>query len=288
MKVAEALHKYSSLLRQHGLDEAEIDAKVILCHALDVKLSQVFAEPDRILSSNELSILEELISKRIDRLPVAYIVNRTEFYGMELFVNSRVLIPRPETELLVDEAVKFCNRWFTRHKGQIKIADVGTGSGAIALALAKTIPGSKIYAIDISEDALEIANINAQRHNLNSQIVFSKGDLLQQINDCLDIVIANLPYIPTYDIRLLAKEVSKYEPFEALNGGENGIAVIEDLVKQLPGKIASDGAFLLEIGMNQEEYVQSVIMDYFPGSSINLVKDLTGINRVVAVQIQPF
>jgi release factor glutamine methyltransferase len=288
VKVVEALHKYSSLLRQHGLDEADIDAKVLLCHILKIKSSQLFAEPDRIISANELSSLEDLINQRINRIPVAYIVKHIEFFCMELYVNSSVLIPRPETELLVEEAIELSNIWFKNNKEKIKIADVGTGSGAVALALAKNIPDSKIYAIDKSEVALQVANTNADRHNLSHRIVFVKGYLLQQITDKLDIVVANLPYIPVFEIPLLPKEISEYEPQEALNGGESGITIIAELIKQLPGRIAAGGTFLLEIGINQEEPVQSLVRHYFPDSNINLIKDLAGINRIIKVETKAF
>ncbi|MCX6008388.1 MAG: hypothetical protein NTZ34_14190, partial [Chloroflexi bacterium] len=136
MTADEALRKYTSILKQHGLDEVAEDAKILLCSVLGLSISQLFARPDRALSDEELHRMEGLIGKRIDRVPTAYLVNSRQFYGMDFYVDNRVLIPRPETEVLVEEAIKFGQEWRKKNQGVMNIADVGTGSGAIAVALA--------------------------------------------------------------------------------------------------------------------------------------------------------
>jgi release factor glutamine methyltransferase len=288
VKVIEALNNYSSLLKQHGLDEAEIDAKVLVSYVLKLNSAKLLAESASNISANDLAILDDLIIRRINRTPIAYITSNAEFFDMDLYVNSNVLIPRPETELLVEEAIKICNVWLNSQKRQVTVADVGTGSGAIALALMKNIADCKLYAIDKSQEALKVARINARRHNLDQNIVFIKGDLLDQICKKVDLVVANLPYVPTWEISLLSEEISKYEPLEALNGGEDGLTVITDLIKQLPGRLVQGGAFLLEIGVNQDGPIECLVKQYFPGCRIQLIRDLAGINRVIKVETRAF
>jgi release factor glutamine methyltransferase len=281
----EALRKYTSILKQHGLDEAAEDAKILLCSVLGLSISQLYAQSDRVLSDEELHRMEGLLDKRINRVPTAYLVNSRQFYGMDFYVDNRVLIPRPETEVLVDEAIKFGQEWRKKNQGVMNIADVGTGSGAIAVALAANIPGSIVYATDISEDALSVAAINIQKHDFAGRIKLAKGYLLEQIIEKLQMVVANLPYIKESDLALLPPEISKYEPRAALDGGKNGTAMIQELIKQSAGKIATGGAVLLEIGIGQEEEIIRTATVNLPVAKIELTKDLSGINRVLKIVI---
>lgn len=285
MTAGEALRKYTSILKQHGLDEAAEDAKILLCSVLGLSISQLFAQSDRILSDEELHRMEGLLDKRINRVPTAYLVNSRQFYGMDFYVDNRVLIPRPETEVLVEEAIKFGQEWRKNNQGVMNIADVGTGSGAIAVSLVANIPGSIVYATDISEDALSVAAINIQKHDFAGRIKLAKGYLLEQIIEKLQMVVANLPYIKESDLALLPPEISKYEPRAALDGGKYGIGLVQELIKQSAGKIAAGGAVLLEIGIGQEEEIIRTATVNLPVAKIELTKDLSGINRVLKIVI---
>jgi release factor glutamine methyltransferase len=229
-------------------------------------------------------LLEGLAERRLKREPAAYITQNREFYGLEFLVDSRVLIPRPETELLVEEAVKFGLAWVERHKKAITVVDVGTGSGAIAIALATHVPGSIIHAVDISTAALEVAAINIERHGLKNRVIHTQSDLLQQINCGVDIIAANLPYIPQSGMRLLQPEITEYEPEVALQGGVRGTEVIERLLEQVPAIINQNGAVFLEIGEGQEGEIMPVIGRCLPGCGVTLIKDPAGINRVIKIE----
>jgi release factor glutamine methyltransferase len=284
----EALRKYTSILLQHGLDEAVDEAKVLLCNVLGLSSAQLFAQPDRAVSDEEADRLNGLIEKRISGVPVAYLINYREFYGIGLYIDSRVLIPRSETEVLVEEAIGFHRRWARQHNGVMKIADVGTGSGAIALALAANIPDSLVYAIDISEDALKVAGTNVKNHKLEDRIKLVQGNLLQKISGKVDMIVANLPYIKEAEVPLLPVEISKYEPRQALDGGIPGTEVIRKLIEQSAGRVNEGGVILIEIGMGQEDEISKIIAGALPGAQIKLVKDLAGINRVMKIEMMGF
>ncbi|MCX6001255.1 MAG: peptide chain release factor N(5)-glutamine methyltransferase [Chloroflexi bacterium] len=284
MTAGQWLRKYTSIFQQAGIEEAGDEARVLLCHALKLNKAGLFAQPERIMAADEIALLEGLAERRLRREPAAYIVQNKEFYDLDLFVDPRVLIPRPETEILVEEAVKFGRAWIERNKKTISIADVGTGCGAIAIALALHLPGSLVYAVDISAAALEVAALNIEKYKISDRVIMVQGDLLQQINAGVDIITANLPYIPQNGMRLLQPEIANYEPEEALQGGENGIEVIGRLLEQVPGKINRNGAVFLEIGEGQEEEIIPVISRCLPGPKVTLIKDLAGINRVIKIE----
>lgn len=288
MTAGEALRKYTSFLRQHDIDEAVDDAKILLCNVLDLSVSQLFAQSDRPLSDEEIRRMEELLDKRIKRVPTAYLINSRQFYGMDFYIDNRVLIPRPETEVLVEEAIKFSREWCGRNRRLMKIADVGTGSGVIALALAANILGSIVHAIDISEDALKVAGINIKKHELQDRVRLIKGNLLQQNTEKFDMIVANLPYISELELPLLPDEISRYEPGQALNGGVGGTEIIRELIREAVSLVADDGIVLLEIGMGQEGEIMESVKADLPGAQVSLIKDLSCINRVAKIQIASF
>jgi release factor glutamine methyltransferase len=280
----EWLRKYTSIFQLAGIEAAADETRVLLGHALKLSKSEVFARPESILSGEELVRLAGLADRRLRREPSAYITQNKEFYGLEFLVDSRVLIPRPETELLVEEAVKFGLALVERNKKAITIVDVGTGSGAIAISLATHVPGSIIHAVDISTAALEVAAINIERHGLANRVIPMQSDLLQQINCKVDIIAANLPYIPQSGMRLLQPEIIEYEPEVALQGGVRGTEVIGSLLEQVPAIINQNGAVFLEIGEGQEGEIMPVIVRCLPGCGVTLIKDPAGINRVIKIE----
>lgn len=284
MTAREWLLNYTSIFQKADIGEAADEARVLLCHALKLSRDGIFSQPERIITAEELALLEDLAGRRVRREPSAYILRHKEFYGLDLSIDPRVMIPRPETEILVEEAVNFGRAWIELHKGTMTVVDVGTGSGAIAIAMAVHIPGSRIYAVDISAAALEVAAVNIERHGLKNRVIPTQSDLLQQINDRADIIAANLPYIPQSGMRLLQPEIIKYEPEVALQGGVAGTEVIARLIEQVPAKINPGGAILLEIGQGQEDEIMPVIGRCLPGCPVSLIKDLAGIRRVIIIE----
>ncbi len=285
MTAREWLRKYTLIFQQAGIDEVADEAMVLLCHALKLGKAEIFTQPERSLTGEQLTLLESLTARRLRREPSAYITGQKEFYGLSLYVDPRVLIPRPETEVLVEAAIEFARSWAARNQRRMLVADVGTGSGAIAIALATHIPDSFIYAIDISTGALDVAALNIRRNGLDEKITLKQSNLLEQINQKLDLVVANLPYIPGGELAGLQPEVRLYEPMSALNGGDNGTDFIEAMLAQATDKVAAGGALLLEIGSGQDERLMPVIRNMLPGSEVDLVKDLAGINRCIKIII---
>ena len=283
MTAREWLRKYSSIFQQGGIDEAEDEVVVLLCHALRLGKAQIFAQPERILTGGELTLLEGLTALRLHREPSAYITGHKEFYGIDLFVDPRVLIPRPETEVLAEAAIEFGRSWVALNQRRMLAADIGTGSGAIAIALAAHITEALVYAVDISVDALHVATINVNRHSLYGRIIVEQGDLLEKINQKMDLIVANLPYIKHGELAVLQSEIYLHEPLTALDGGDSGTAVVEALLAQVAGKMAAGGALFFEIGAGQDERLIPIVRDRLPGSDIDLIKDLAGIGRCIRI-----
>lgn len=276
--------KYTSIFNRAGIGDAADEAVVLLCHVLKLNRAAIFARQDRELSGEELGLLENLANRRLKREPSAYILQNREFFGLDLYVDNRVLIPRPETEILVEAAIGFARCWVERNKKTITIADVGTGSGAIAVALALNVPGSLVYAADISPAALEVAAVNITRYGLNGCVSTLQSDLLQQINGGVDIIAANLPYVADDGMMQLQPEIADHEPGLALQGGQRGTEVIGRLLGQVPAKINPGGAVFLEIGDGQEDDIICLIGRSLPQYGFTLVKDLAGIHRVIKIE----
>ena len=284
MTCGQWLRKYTSIFQRAGIEEAADEARVLLGYALKLSKAGIFAGQERILSGEELALLEGLAGRRLKREPSAYILGHKEFYGLDLCVDPRVLIPRPETEALVEAAIGFARSLVDLNKKVITAVDVGTGSGAIAIALALHIPGSMIYAVDISSAALEVAAVNIERFKLGERVITVQGDLLQQINARADIIVANLPYVSQGGMRLLQPEIANYEPEVALLSGADGTEDIARLLEQVSGKINQNGAVFLEIGRGQENEIMPLIARRLPGSGVTLINDLAGIHRVMKIE----
>ncbi|MBN1689614.1 MAG: peptide chain release factor N(5)-glutamine methyltransferase [Dehalococcoidia bacterium] len=283
MTCAEWLRKYTTVFREVDIGEAGDEAMALLCHALRLNKAAMLSQLERTLTGSELTLLEGMTERRLRREPAAYITGEKEFYGLSLFVDPRVLIPRPETETLVEAAIEFQRSRALRNRRRMLAADVGTGCGAIAIALAANIPEAHLYAVDISPAALEVAVINVHCHGLGKRITLVQGNLLEQINQKMDLIVANLPYIRSVELAGLQPEIYLHEPILALDGGDRGTEIIETMLSQALNKMASDSALLLEIGAGQEERLGQIIRDILPGSDVALVKDLAGINRCMRI-----
>jgi release factor glutamine methyltransferase len=287
MILSEALQSTTQTLLRTRIDDASVEAELLLGHVLRMSKTQLYTEPERVLTSTETKHLWRLVQRRLDHEPAAYILGHCEFYGIDFYIDPHTFIPRPETELLVEKAVELAHR--ISHRGKrITMADVGTGCGAIAISLALALPQAKIYATDISASALRVAGINCRHHGVNSQVELLQGNLLEPLTQPVDMIVANLPYIKDREFKDLSPEIRNFEPTMALAGGEDGLDKIQQMLEQMLGKLRTHRGwcsvcFLLEIGQGQGEMVTSLVKSYFPQASIELISDLGDIERVVKV-----
>jgi release factor glutamine methyltransferase len=282
MILSEALQSAAQTLLRKGIDDASAEAELLLGHVLGMSKTQLYTEPEKLLTSTEISQLWSLIQRRLNHEPAAYILGHCEFYGIDLYIDCHTFIPRPETELLLEQAVELAHH-ISQSGKRITIADVGTGCGAIAISLALALPQAKIYATDISASALQVAEMNCRRHAVSSQVELLQGNLLEPLSQPVDMIVANLPYIKDCEFKDLSPEIINFEPTTALAGGEDGLDKIQQILGQMPGKLNDGGCFLLEIGKGQGREVASLIKSYFPQASIELISDLGDIERVVKV-----
>lgn len=280
MTVAEALQQIKSLLSSSS-ESPSLDAQVLLAHILQVSRARVLAYPETTIKPEQEEQLSNALEQVQAGLPLPYIIGHWEFYDLDFNVTPSVLIPRPETELLVDAALK----WLHAHPARRVVADIGTGSGCIAISLASKIPDLSIIATDISQKALEIAHINAQKHNVDDRIEFIKADLLPQKNtqhaNC-DVICANLPYIPTATLHTL--KVYGREPTLALDGGYDGLNLIRKLLLDAPKHLTSGGLLLLEIDSSQGISALTLAQEAFPEANVQLITDLAGHDRIIQIE----
>ena len=276
--ILEVVNWTAARFTERGLDSPRLDAELLAAHAFGLERIQLYAQFDRPLASDELSQLRELVRRRQGGEPVAYITGRKEFWSLELGVDRRVLIPRPETELAVEEVLSLVPPADAGLPSP-RLCDVGTGSGAIAIALKKERPEATVLATDISTEALGLARANAERLGLT--VDFRHGDLTSGLdpNEPLDVLVANLPYIPAADIAALAPEV-RHEPALALDGGADGLHLVRRLIATAPAFLIPGGALVLEIGAGQAD--QTAALCTAAGLlDVTRRRDLHGIERVV-------
>lgn len=250
MKIREVLKNTSLAFQKAGIPSARLDAEVLLANFLQVDRLELIKEPDRRLAQEELEEFASRVHGRCQGEPVAYISGCKEFWSLSFEVNPQVLIPRPETELLVEETIAVASP-----QGVIRILDIGTGSGAVAVALAHELKNARITATDISLAALKTARRNARTNGVDEKIMFLLGDLFSPLRGRFDIIVSNPPYIAKEDFHLLPIGVKRYEPPLALVGGADGLAVIKRIIETAPGFLRPGGWLLLEIGAGQRDEV---------------------------------
>lgn len=284
MTLNQALHLAEHKLVAANIKDASFEAEWLLCHVLQISKAGLYSNPERALSSAEVRKLQHLVWRRLHHEPMAYILECCQFYGIDFYVDGRVLIPRPETELLVEEAIQFARHDFPLGR-QPTIADIGTGSGAIAVSLALALPQAVIYATDISASALQVARTNCERHKVDGRITLLCGNLLQPLPKPVDMIVANLPYVRSCDLTTLSQEITEFEPTTALAGGEDGLGMIRCLLNQLQGRLYPGGCLLLEVGQGQAEAVRSLANNYLPQANTKSIADLGGIDRAIKVML---
>jgi len=264
-----------------GLTESPgLDAQVLLAFVCRRDRSWVLAHPEYELSSEETLKMAEALARIYAGVPLPYVIGEWEFFGMLFKITPNVLIPRPETELLVETAIN----WLQAHPQRTRIAEVGTGSGCIAISIAANLPGAKITATDISPEALTVAEKNAALHQVRDQIQLLENDLLSGVPGPFDLICANLPYIPSSALRQLP--VYLREPTLALDGGEDGLKVIGRLLEQTAQKLAQGGLALLEIEAGQADQAKALAAGCFPQAVIDTKLDLAGHHRLLIIENQ--
>ena len=284
MTLAQALHRAEELLRAGGIEDAWLEAEVLLRHALGLDRHALFARLHEPIAPDQQAAYHALVERRLAHEPTAYILGRREFYGLELECTPAALVPRPETELLVEEALRIAGSG-VKGQGTWEIVDVGTGNGAIAIALAVNLPSACIVAIDVSGEALALGRRNAARHGVAQRISFVQGDLLSPLVAPVDLIVADLPYVPSGDWEALPLEIRDHEPRQALDGGPEGTAVLERLLRQAPSYLRLPGWLLAEIGDDQAARLGEVAAASFPDGRIEVKQDLAGLDRLLVVRV---
>ena len=278
MNIKEQLKIAADILNKHNVESARLEAEILLAHTLNVGRLYLYINPEQTISQEQVDDYNKLIERRTNHEPTAYILGHREFMDLDLIVNEDVLIPRPETEVLVESVIDHLND----NTGIIKIADIGTGSGAIAISLAKSLSGAAVEAVDISEKAINVARLNIGKYNLLGRITVHLGDLLSPLNGKkFNAIVSNPPYIPSRVIDTLQAEVKDYEPSTALDGGMDGLDFYRLLFKESP-KFLIDGGFLaVEIGFDQAESVKKLAEAEGQFKDIEIIKDLSKNDRVI-------
>lgn len=265
-------------LRDAGISTAVLDADLLLAHAVGGRKEDVYVHGAEPLTEWSARAFDVLVERRARGEPVAYLRGTKEFYGLSFVVDRRVLIPRPETEVLVREAV----RWAATRPGAW-ICDLGTGCGAVAVCVAMELPFAKLIAVDASADALDVAKENAVRHDVAERITFVKGELLEPLELTVDAVVANLPYLPSALLDAPGPTSLAFEPRVALDGGVDGLAAIRRAIQQLPAHLTPSGAAFFECDPAQVEEVGLLLRQTLRART-RVVKDLAGRQRVVVAE----
>ena len=276
MKASEALVGAKKALEAGGVEDAPLEAELLLRHALDFSRVALYQRLDEAVPPHVEADYQKLVSRRLRGEPAAYILGRREFFALEFAVNPGVLIPRPETETLVELAISRARQQAVR-----SIADIGTGAEAEAVALAVHLPGVALYATDISAAALKVARANAARHGVTDAITFLEGDMLESLPGPVDMIVANLPYVRIEDMP--AVNTHGFEPRLALEAGADGLDSIRRLVGQAPGHLGEGGTLLLEIGAGQAGAVTGLLREAFPEGKVGCHPDMGGITRVCSL-----
>jgi release factor glutamine methyltransferase len=283
MLCGDALAQAAIQLRNEGVESPRLDAELLLAHVLGANRAAILTWPDRPLTPKQLTRYRDLLARRAAREPLAYIVGHREFYDLDFVVDARALIPRPETELLAEHAVRTARRIAPQVGIPLRLADVGAGSGAIAVTLAVHLPEATIYALDDSAEALTLTAQNARRHRVADRVRPLQGDLLSPLPQPVDLITANLPYVATAEWDQLPPEIRVHEPRAALDGGSEGLTIIRRLLAMAGAYLRPGGALLLEIGASQGAAVTALARQHFPQADVQVHQDLAGLDRLVLI-----
>ena len=304
MNIREALQRAAHAISELGSEEAALEAELLLAHALGTDRTHLYQRLPDALPPDAATAFDALLHRRLAREPVPYITGRREFYGLEFEVTPVAILPRPETETLVELVLGFVSE---RGLATPRIADVGVGCGAIAVALALSLPQAEVIAVDLSANALALARRNAERHGVAERIDVREGDLLEPLAAHpepvegpahpepkpgvrrgsarrVDVIAANLPYVRSADFEASPPEIREHEPRLGLDGGPDGLRLIERLLRDAPAYLKPGGALFAEIGEEQGEPTLALARGCFPQAQIEVKQDLSGLDRVLVVR----
>jgi len=280
--VGKALRVVAQTLQRGGIESPRLDAEVLLSHLLQCGRTGLYLRDDELLGAAQAHMLADWSVRRLAHEPVAYLIGERAFFDLTFSVGPGALIPRPETEHLVEEALSWARE---KDWTALRIADIGTGSGALAVTLAHHLPWARIWAVDISTEALEVAARNVQRHRLQERVRLLRGDLLAGMPEpSFDVIVANLPYIPSREMPRLMPDVRDYEPRLALDGGPDGAKLIRRLLSEAQERLASPGLLLVEIDPSQAETLRTLAQAAWPDATVSVGRDLAGLCRWIKVQ----
>ncbi len=282
LQIRGALREGAARLDAAAVPSTSFAAELLLMHTAACDRAWLYAHPEHVLSAEQRAQFFALIESRAAGVPTQYLTGKQEFWGLEFEVKSGVLIPRPETEHIVEVALERLGA--SRRVKSLSVADIGTGSGCIAVALAKELPAAAFYATDISAAALELARRNAARHGVADRISFVECNLLDGVADSahLDLIVSNPPYVATHDHESLPREVRDHEPHAALFAGDDGLAVYPSLVAQAAARLSLGGLLVLELGIRQFEAVGELLDAAGGWIRVSANEDLSGIVRVIS------
>ncbi len=278
MNRKQALGLARGILAKNAIEDSPLEAELLLMHTLKISRVELYQELDQKLSLEEGEKFRSLVERRLNGEPTAYITGHREFYSLDFYVNPDVLIPRPESELLVEKALELA-----QNRPEPTIADIGTGCGALAISLALNLPQARLYATDVSSSALKVALSNCRKHGVENRIRLLEGDMLEPLPEPVDLIVANLPYVEESELTLV--NTAGFEPLLALDGGSDGLEKIRQLRTLVTDKLRPGGSLLLEIGKGQSQAVTTLLRGLFPHAEIEVTPDLGGIDRVVSLTL---
>jgi len=283
MTISTALEWAKKLLKSKSVDGPEASAEFLLQQIIGEDKVYIFSHPDQVLTAEQQKQFEEWISRRAKHEPVWYITGKIEFLGLYFTVNQSVLIPRPETELLIEKIAEHIREGFAPKK----VLDVGTGSGAIIISLANMLKGkSEYFASDISAEALEVAKENAENLGLSDSICFRLGDLFEPWKgQKFDLIVANLPYVPEADLETLKPDLVNYEPHIALFSGEDGLTLYRKFFQEVGKHLNEHGKIFCEIGYNQGDKIKDILTQVSPSAEVTVLNDYADVDRIVIIEI---
>lgn len=278
--VSETLRQAAEILQSSGIAEPRREAASLLAFVLKRDKTFLIAYPEYELTEKENKIFQEFLNRRAAHEPFQYIVGRQEFYGLDFLVTPDVLIPRPETELIVENAIEILkakkNPWF---------CEVGIGSGCISVAILHEIKTASATGLDVSEKALRISEKNAEKHGVLERLKLKVSDVFDEINnETFDLIVSNPPYVPKEDFSTLQAEVRDFEPQVALTDGKNGLSIVEKIIIESPEFLKPNGSLLMEIGFNQSNKVREMFAEEI-WREVDFFADLQGIPRMIKAQI---
>ncbi|MBU1027153.1 MAG: peptide chain release factor N(5)-glutamine methyltransferase [Candidatus Margulisbacteria bacterium] len=278
--ISKILDWTTDYFKKYDIEWPHLEAEILLAHALNCKRIELYTKYEKNLSAAELDKFKQMIKRRSQHEPIAYITGYKSFMSLEFYVNRSVLIPRPETEELVETIISLIKT----NSNLTTIADIGTGSGVIAITLAKYLKDINVIAIDSSTEALQVAQKNSQTHQVDQRCQLVNGHLLEPLQEKVDLIVSNPPYIPSSVIEELPNDVKDWEPKQALDGGPNGLDYIRNLIENAPAYLKPGGFLFLEIGYDQGEKVSGITAACNKYQSFEILKDSNNHDRVLKAQ----